>query len=159
MISPDDKRNVFVIDESNEFTLHLKRLFKNWKDINIEQCDSAEVAEQWLSDDLENLYLLDFDFNNKKSLQLLKRSRMNGGISPVIIFSKKDRSIAEKVLDAGSVDYFNLPQISDAEIKSKVLNNLKVAENFQRIVKSELRYRNMVESLPVMLYLSLATSR
>lgn len=152
MTKSNEKQTIVVIDDSQEFYCRVKKLFED-KNYQIDLIDSADKALDQIKSNKFGLYLINYTFEKHSALQLLMNSKKDGNLSRIIIYnSVSEKDVSGEALDAGASDYIVVEQAGDTSLKHTILYHLKENQALQTLWNSEAKYKNLMDSLPVMFY-------
>ena len=148
----NENHNIAIIDDGKDFFFKINTLFKD-KNYTIEWINSADEAQELLMSDKHCLYLINYTFHEYSGINLLKNAKKNGSLSHIIVYnSEEEKDVSIEALDAGASDYIIMEQTENTLLKQKIIHHLNENEVFQELFDREAKYRNLMDSLPVMFY-------
>lgn len=117
---PENKLNIFFIEDSEMYSLLLDQKLKNIANFRINTYTSAEEAikELYLN---PSLIILDYylpGMNGMEALQQIKNQRPD--IPVIILSSQQDIQVALDVLKAGAYDYISKSKLSIEELYNTI---------------------------------------
>ncbi|MGI8669478.1 MAG: PAS domain-containing protein [Aridibacter sp.] len=153
MPKSNENQSIAVIDTGKTFYSRIKRSFGEKNNLQINWIKSYEKALNSMRSNKHNIYLINYEFKDCSSIRLLKEAKKGGSFSPLIIFNgKREDQIIREAINAGAADFIITETIDDRSLKFTVLHELKEFQFLEHLVKSEAKYRNFIESMPVMFY-------
>lgn len=146
---------VLLVEDSKTSYILTKRLFEEFTDrsFSLQWVNSYEKALAAMESDAHDIYLLDYYLDSKSGLELLREVRQKGCSAPAILLTSKDeKELAIEAMQAGADDYLVKGEFDAQSLERSIRYALEQARTWQALRDSETRYRNLVETLPIMFY-------
>lgn len=146
---------VLLVEDSKTSYLQTRQMFKKFTDesFRLEWTDSYQKALQAMQANAHDVYLLDYCLGSENGLKLLREARQKGCFAPAILMTvKNEKDIAIEAMQAGADDYLVKGAFDAQLLERSIRFLLEQARTWQALRDSETRYRNLVETLPIMFY-------
>ena len=146
---------VLLIDDSRYSYLAVRKLFEEFKDQNYQLDWTASYNEAIKNENKKSydVYLVDYLLDSRNGLDLMSEPSFNNDFAPVIFLTgSDDEDIDVKVMEAGAADYLVKGQFDSNTLERAIRYSLKHSQALNALGQSETKYRNLIESLPVMFY-------
>ena len=127
----------------------------NSKTINseLEWIDNSRDGLAALKKFRHDIFLLDYRLGEQTGLELLNEAIADGCHAPIILLTGQgDKEIDFQAMQAGAADYLIKSELEAPLLERAIRYSLEHAQTLQKFRESEARYRNLVETLPVMFY-------
>jgi len=161
-----DSASILLVDDEAD-SLSLLNGILTAEGYHVRTADSAKLALASLSAWLPELILLDIRMKDMDGFELLRRLKLNETCRNVpVMFISAASETEERVrgLTLGAVDYISKP-FQREELLARVRTHLELAqlrnhlekevsERTAELRESELRFRNMADTAPVMIWVS-----
>jgi two-component system cell cycle sensor histidine kinase/response regulator CckA len=135
---------VLLIDDDEEDYILTRYIFDEFKSdkFSLEWIDNYADGLEALKKRLHDIILLDYHLGEK-----------NGCRAPIILLTGQgDEEIDLQAMQAGAADYLVKSELEAPLLERSIRYSLEHAYTLQAYRESEARYRNLVETLPVMFY-------
>ena len=146
---------VLLIDDSKNSYFLVKRLFRDFKNerFKLDWIDSYAEAVSAMKNKSHDVYLIDYLLGKRNGLELIKEPSFENNNAPVIFLTaSEDEQIDIKAMEAGAADYLIKGQFDSQILERTIRYSLKHLQTLKALGESETKYRNLIESLPVMFY-------
>lgn len=146
---------VLLIDDSKNSYFLVKRLFGNFKDkrYRLDWIDSYAEAVSAMKENVHDVYLVDYILGKRNGLELLDEPGFENSRTPVIFLTASDdQQIDIKAMKAGASDYLIKGRFDSNILERTIRYSLEHSQVLKALSDSEMKYRNLLESLPVMFY-------
>lgn len=146
---------VFLVDDDKHSYILTRALFKKFKDnhYQLEWTASYREALNAMRINSHDVYLVDYRLGKKSGLELLREAKLKGCRSPIIIFTTQgDEKTDIEAMQSGAADYLVKRETDARLLERSVRYSFEHSQTFQAFRQSEARYRNLIETLPVMFY-------
>ncbi|MDZ7745801.1 MAG: PAS domain-containing protein [Halobacteriales archaeon] len=148
-------RILHVDDESNFTEMSAEFLQRENDRFDIETATSVSEGLDRLVDGEFDCVVSDYDMAGKSGLEFLKTVRDDYPDLPFILFTGKgSEEVASDAISAGVTDYLQKESGSDqyTVLANRIANAVGHGRSRQRVERSEQRLRDVVDSLPHLLY-------
>lgn len=146
---------VLLIDDDEEDYILTRYIFDEFKSdkFSLEWIDNYADGLEALKKRLHDIILLDYHLGEKNGLELLREAIDSGCRAPIILLTGQgDEEIDLQAMQAGAADYLVKSELEAPLLERSIRYSLEHAYTLQAYRESEARYRNLVETLPVMFY-------
>lgn len=146
---------VLLIDDDEEDYILTRYVFDEFKNnqFELEWIDNYAEGLAALKKCRHDIFLLDYRLGEKTGLELLKEAVESGYRAPIILLTGQgDKEIDVQAMQAGAADYLVKGELEAPLLERSIRYSLEHAQTLQKFRESEARYRNLVETLPVMFY-------
>lgn len=146
---------VLLIDDDEEDFILTRYVFDEFKSnqFELEWIDNYADGLAAMKDCRHDIFLLDYRLGERTGLELLREAVENGCRAPVILLTGQgDKEIDFQAMQAGAADYLIKSELEAPLLERSIRYSLEHAQTLQKYRESEARYRNLVETLPVMFY-------
>ncbi|CAN5873359.1 hypothetical protein BH20ACI4_BH20ACI4_12390 [soil metagenome] len=146
---------VLLIDDDEEDYILTRYVFDEFKhnQFELEWIDNYTDGLAALKECRHDIFLLDYRLGEKNGLELLGEAIESGCRAPIILLTGQgDKEIDFQAMQAGAADYLVKSELEPPLLERSIRYSLEHAKTLQKFRESEARYRNLVETLPVMFY-------
>ncbi len=146
---------VLLIDDDEEDFILTRYVFDEFKNNQFELEWIANYADGLaaLKECRHDIFLLDYRLGERTGLELLGEAIDGGCRAPIILLTGQgDKEIDFQAMQAGASDYLVKSELEAPLLERSIRYSLEHAQTLQKFRESEARYRNLVETLPVMFY-------
>jgi PAS domain S-box-containing protein len=157
----NDIIRILLIDDDEVDRMAFRRSLKKTSVVaDISDAPDARTALELISSSQFDIIYLDYLLPGADGLNLLEQFRSRGVTAPVVVVtSQGDEKIAVQMMKAGASDYIPKSFLTSEGIEQGIKNILRVSEAEKkrkeaeaRLVESEMRYRQIVESATDIIY-------
>lgn len=151
----DPTIKVLLVDDNKHGYLLTRDLFKKFKDnrCQLEWTASYREAINAMQINSHDVYLVDHRVGGKSGLKLLREAQLKGCRSPIIIFTTQgDEKNDIEAMRRGAADYLVKGEIDARILERAIRYSFEHSRTLHSFRQSEARYRNLIETLPVMFY-------
>ncbi|MCJ7633019.1 PAS domain S-box protein, partial [Candidatus Bathyarchaeota archaeon] len=142
---------VLHVDDDISFLKTAKPILEMQGAFQVDTASSVEEATEKMKENKYDVVISDYQMPGKDGLQFLKELRNSGNnISFVIITGKGREEAAIKALNLGADGYFNKlmhPETAYGELAHGIKQIVEKKRSDQMLLKSEDKYRRLVETL------------
>ncbi len=157
--SMDEKRfsniKVLLVDDDKNSYLMIREFFKKFKDKNcqLQWTASYSDAVKSMRINAHDVYLVDYRLGDRNGLELLREAKGEGCSSPIIILTAEgDEKTDVEAMREGAADFLIKGETDVRLLERSIRYSFEHSRTFQAFRESEAKYRNLVETLPVMFY-------
>lgn len=146
---------ILLIDDSKNSYFIVKRLFRDFKDkrYQLDWINSYSEAVSAMNKKTYDVYLVDYLLGKRNGLELMEEPSFENTHAPVIFLTaSEDEQIDIKAMKAGAADYLIKGQFDSNILERTIRYSLEHLQTLKALGESETKYRNLIESLPVMFY-------
>ena len=146
---------VLLIDDDEEDYILTRYVFDEFKNnqFELEWIDNYADGLAALKECRHDIFLLDYRLGERTGLELLDEAINGGCRAPIILLTGQgDKEIDFQAMQAGAADYLVKSELAAPLLERSIRYSLEHAQTLQKFRESEARYRNLVETLPVMFY-------
>ncbi len=146
---------VLLIDDDEEDYILTRYVFDEFKknQFELEWIDNYADGLAAMKDCRHDIFLLDYRLGEKTGLEMLREAIGSGCRAPIILLTGQgDKEIDVQAMQAGAADYLVKGELEAPLLERSIRYSLEHSQTLQKYRESEARYRNLVETLPVMFY-------
>ena len=147
--------NVLLVDNKKGAYASTRHIFKNFNNnsCKLESTKSYNKALSLIKKNSHDIYLIGENLGIESGLDLLREARAINCCAPIFLLASEDNNLVKAAaIKAGATDYLIINQIETAFLERTFSFALEHSYVLRALRKSEAKYRNLIETLPVMFY-------
>ncbi|WP_025323599.1 hybrid sensor histidine kinase/response regulator [Deferrisoma camini] len=159
-MSPPRLRVIIADDNPDDRTLALRELRKEFPAVDATEVGDQEAWEAALAGEAPDLVVTDYHLRWSDGLVVLRQARTRWPGVPVIMFTGTGtQEVAVEAMKQGLADYVVKSPRHFARLAVAARNSLERAAKERALAEAEARYQDLVENLPVGIYVSTPSGR
>jgi PAS domain S-box-containing protein len=158
VVDLDEKRlsRVLFVDDELGLLKAAKQCLEMKDEFQVDTASSAGEAMEKMRKQEYDVVVSDYQMPEKNGLEFLKEVRESGNDIPFIVFTGKGREeVVIRALNSGADRYISKsgdPETVYAELKHAIREAVRVKSAESELQESQMRYRNLVENAPDVIY-------
>jgi PAS domain S-box-containing protein len=150
--SKDESIKILLV-EDDRFTREYIQEWLGRKGYDVILAADGQEALETFAREEPLLVLLDLGIPKMDGLQVLERMHSKSPSTPVIVVSgRSDISAAIQAFTSGAWDYIIKPIVSLDYLERTIRNSLERKRLQEEVLRAEQRYRNLIQSLPIIIF-------
>lgn len=140
--------SVLIVEDKEDEYVTISNYITNIAggDFQTNWCDNYETALDGIQRSSHLLYFIDYNFANKRGLDLLTEAMVEPCDAPIIMLTgEADQSIDRKSMQLGASDFLVKSELSTEKLERCIRYSMERAANLKRLKESERQYRNIFE--------------
>ena len=153
--SHQKQTRILLVDNSKIAYLSIKKHFEelNNTSLKLEWIDNFNESINVIQKNIFDVYLIDYWLGEENGLDLIRTAMENGCDVPMILLTgNESKDVDAEARQAGAADFLIKKQINAQLLERSILYALEHSKATKALRESEYRYRNLIETLPVMFY-------
>lgn len=140
--------NLLIVDDDEDDYILTKETLEEIEslDVAITWVGVYDEAEEALISKIYDLAFIDYRLGKDNGIALIRTALQRNVLTPMIILTGKgDKHIDNQAMEEGAVDYLVKDEITPVIMERSIRYALKNAENLQKIIQSETKFKHLFE--------------